>query len=172
MIVDQLETERLTFRRLVEADKEIWMEFCNTAEALTFLCFEVGDPKALDAWFEKQWGRYQDTNSGLCAMIHKDTGELIGQCGLLKQEIDGQTEWEVGYHVIPKFWKKGYGSEAAIGVKEMGFRNQVAPYIISTIHVDNVASQIVARRNGMKIWKQTTFMDLPVQIWRQFAPEE
>jgi len=37
-------------------------------------------------------------------MILKSTGELIGDCGLTVQDVDGAKEVEIGYHVRRDHW--------------------------------------------------------------------
>lgn len=166
MIAEGVETKRLRLRKLEERDKEPLREFFDHPQSFDYLWSTAGVPDVLGVWFERQWARYEANRGGLCAVVLKETDEIVGQCGLLVQDIDGEPEWEIGYHIIPRFWGKGFATEAAIGVKEFAREKKVAKYIISTIHVENVASQKIAKRNGMTIWKETTYKDLPVQIWR------
>jgi RimJ/RimL family protein N-acetyltransferase len=84
------------------------------------------------------------------ALIHRKTGELVGQCGLLKQTLDGRTELEIGYHIIPRFRGRGFATEAARAFKQYAFDNNLSDSIVSIIHVDNVRSQRVAEKNGMQ----------------------
>jgi ribosomal-protein-alanine N-acetyltransferase len=167
MIAEGLETERLRFERLEKRHKAEWKDFFTDPDAVKFLTFDSSDPDLCDKWFAKQWRRYERGEGGLCVIVDKKSGKVVGQCGLLVQEIDGVIEWEVGYHVLPEYRGKGYASEAAQAVKQFGFQQQVSDHIISTIHVENIGSQRVAMRNGMKVWKRTIYKDLPVQIWRQ-----
>ena len=99
-------------------------------------------------------------------MIAKDTDELIGQCGLLVQKVDEKQELEIGYSLLPKFWNKGYASEAAIRAKEIAFGHNYSESLISIVHTDNFRSEKVAMKNGMKFEKTTTFKDMPVNVFR------
>jgi len=47
-------------------------------------------------------------------LIDKQSGDFIGQCGLLIQTVDEIEELEVGYSILPRFWNKGY----ATGLRE------------------------------------------------------
>ena len=49
---------------------------------------------------------------GLFVLIEKETGIRIGHAGLVKQEIDGKEEIEIGYWLLPQYWGKGYAREA------------------------------------------------------------
>ena len=49
---------------------------------------------------------------GLWAVVLKQTGELVGQCGLTLQDWEGRTVPEVGYLFQKAHWHKGYATEA------------------------------------------------------------
>ena len=49
-------------------------------------------------------------------MVLKSSGELIGDCGLTRQIVDGTDEIEIGYHVRRDLWGRGYAPEAAAGL--------------------------------------------------------
>jgi RimJ/RimL family protein N-acetyltransferase len=165
-ILNGLKTARLTFRKVKKDDVDAWMEFFNSQEALRFLPFKQHSRKACEEWIERQELRYKETNSGLCALIEKNSRELVGQCGLLQQEVDGQIEIEIGYHLLPRFWQQGYATEAAKAAKDFAFQNKLTDSVISIIHKENVNSQRVAEKNGMRIDKETNWRGFPVYIYR------
>jgi RimJ/RimL family protein N-acetyltransferase len=99
-------------------------------------------------------------------LLEKESNEFIGQCGLIKQEVDGKTEIEVGYHVFKKYWGRGFAPEAAKIFLEYAFNNNLSDSVISIIHVGNTKSQRVADKNGLTREKQTRWSDLDVFIYR------
>jgi [ribosomal protein S5]-alanine N-acetyltransferase len=167
MILDGLETTRLRFRKLTLGEVTSWVEFCSDEVAIKYLWFTVDEAKtASEAWIKKQLLRYEEVDCGLCAVELKETGEFIGQCGILLQDVDGNKEWEVGYHFKPAFWNKGFATEAARASRDAAFSHGLSDHIISIVHVDNERSAQVALRNGMDLWKTTTFSTFPVNIFR------
>ena len=42
-----------------------------------------------------------ENSFSLLALNDKITDSLIGMCGLLSQEVQGQPELEIGYHLLP-----------------------------------------------------------------------
>jgi len=88
---------------------------------------------------------------GLWATIHKESNSFIGRCGLLPWEIDGKLEIEVAYLLDKNFWHQGLATEAANGILKYAFENLNLSRIICLMDPDNIASQNVAKRIGMKL---------------------
>ncbi len=149
MNIEKLETERLYIRRLTLDDTENWMEFIQGEGSLDYFNFVKPDRESCEWWIKRQLKRYEDDGFGLMALIVKENDEMAGQCGLLKQELEGKTEIEIGYSLIPRFRGFGFATEAAIAFRNLAFANHLCESIISIIHVDNIASQKVAEKNGM-----------------------
>lgn len=165
---DGLQTERLTTRFLISEDLKIWTKFFEDEECVKFFPtfgFNTSEERAKH-WLDKQLARYKDNRYGLQALIHKETGEFIGQCGLLAQDVDGIIELEVGYHIFKQHWGKGYATEAAQLFKKYAFDHHQCKSLVSIIHVDNVLSQKVAERNGMKRDKLVKFFEADHYVYR------
>lgn len=166
MLLNELTTTRLRFRPLTLDDKPRLMDFFIDPEATEFHCIKTDIDTYADTWLRRQLGRYANELGGLHAIELAETGELVGQCGLLYQWVDGIPKWEVGYHFLRDFWGKGYATEAAQACRDFGFENEMAETLISLIHPDNLRSQAVAKRNGMTEWKRTTWREMPVVVFR------
>lgn len=144
------ESARLTMRPLMLNDAEQWEDFMTSNEATELFPPNLKPPHfTAKEWIERQMKRYENEELGLLALIEKQSGDFVGMSGLLKQELDGEPEIEVGYHLLPKFWKNGYAREAASYLMKFGFRVLKPKSIISLIHIDNIASQRVARANNL-----------------------
>ena len=92
-------------------------------------------------------------------LVDKKTGKMVGQCGLLIQKIEGETRLEIGYSILPQYWGKGYATEAAKKHRDFAFENNYWPNLISAVHVDNIASEKVALKNGMILEKTVKLED-------------
>jgi RimJ/RimL family protein N-acetyltransferase len=166
MILENQLTPRLRFRSLKLADKDALMEFFSDPAATEFLFPQVPPEEFADAWISRQTRRYEKSGTGLCAITQKDTNELVGQCGLLLQFVDGIPKLEIGYHFIRRFWGQGFATEAAAACRDFAFENELAETVISLIHPNNFRSQAVARRIGMTPWKETVWRGNPVVVFR------
>ena len=120
-------------------------------------------------WLDRQRLRYQQYGFGLWAVILKKSDEMIGQCGLTMQDYEGQEVLEVGYLFQKSHWRQGYATEAAVACKNYAFEKLHATEVYSIIRENNIASQKVAKRNGMivcgKIVKHYYGMDMPHLVY-------
>ena len=140
-----------------------------TPEDAPALLRTMGDPVAMVAyertfslpdiqvWIEKNIRRYARFGAGLWAAELLENGEVIGQCGLVPQEVDGLSFWEIGYLCERRHWHRGYATEAARASRNYGFDVLSAPALYSIIKHDNQPSQNVARRVGMTPWKKVHY---------------
>ena len=159
-------TERLLFRAISMDDRHWWMEYINSADAIRFMSLTVGGEDSCREFIQRALDRQRTDGSGLNAIIEQASGKPVGMIGLLTQVVDGVNELEVGYHLLPSAWGKGYATEAAIACKEFARQHKVVPSVISLIDHENFASQAVAKRNGMTYEKDTVHRGVPAMVWR------
>lgn len=167
LLLEGEETERLFFRRLVKSDFETWLPFHQDQRTSQFWEGLPQNPKiACQQQFDRTFERYEKGLGGMQALILKTSGYLIGLCGLLVQTVDTVQELEIGYSILPRYWRRGYAAEAAQKCKRYAFENHLADSLISIIQINNVASQEVALKNGMHRDKTTIYRNNPVHIYR------
>ena len=112
------------------------------------------DERGARRWIEWSMHNYASFGLGWWAAELSDTGEFIGDCGVTPQVIDGETLPELGYHIDKKYWRRGYGKEAARAVIDYVFTNTAHPVLYSYTTVGNVASFSLAESVGMKKIKE------------------
>lgn len=167
LLLEGQESARLEFRKLKPSDFEDWLPFYHNPLSTLYWDGLAQDPEtACREYFDKIFYRYDHKLGGMNALIHKISKEFIGQCGLLVQEVDGIKEVEIGYSILPKYWRQAYATEAAKKCMDFAFAKRLADSLISIIHVDNIPSQKVALTNGMRLEKTTRYKNNPVLIFR------
>ena len=100
-------------------------------------------------WITKNIERYQMFGFGLWAVVLKETGEMIGDCGVTMQTINGNIKPEIGYHINRKFQRQGYAKEAAQKCRDWTFENTTFNMLYSYMKEKNIASSATAIANGM-----------------------
>ena len=100
------------------------------------------------------------------AVIDKETNKLIGMSGIVKMEIDGQEQVELGYHLAKIYWGKGLGTEIARAVRDYAFNVLKLTELTAVIDKENIASQHVAEKIGMKYWKDSFIFGKTYKVYR------
>ena len=116
-----LETDRLYLRKMTQEDYSALCRMLQDPDVMYAYEHAFSDEEA-HQWLHKQLARYEEYGFGLWAVILKETGEMIGQCGLTMQDWNGREVLEVGYLFCKDFWHKGYAIEAAAACKNMHLR--------------------------------------------------
>jgi ribosomal-protein-alanine N-acetyltransferase len=147
--VPVLETPRLILREMTPHDTPALHAVLGDSETMRwyprgFTSGEVGD------WIARQIARYP-SGAGLLGLVLKDTGQFIGDCGPVWQEIDGSAELEIGYHVHRHHRNQGLATEAARGVRDYAFSTLGCDHVVSIIRPENLASRRVAEKNGLTV---------------------
>lgn len=160
----ELETPRLRLREMTPLDAAALLAVWGDARAMRWY------PRALtreevDVWIKKQMERYP-SGTGLLAMVLKDTGEVIGDCGPVWQEPDGPPEVEIGYHVRRDCWNQGFATEAARAVRKYAFAELGCDHAISLIRPENLQSRRVAEKNGLTLHRMVIWRDYEHCVYR------
>jgi [ribosomal protein S5]-alanine N-acetyltransferase len=157
-LLDGEYTDRLVFRKIDIADFNDWLVFHKDPGSSAHWHAERADPETeCRKWYDKQYYRYANNLGGMNALVEKQSGKLIGHCGLLIQTVDAERELEVAYSLIPEFRNKGYATEAARKCLGFAFENLLADSLISIISLTNIPSQRVALKMGMAEEKRTVY---------------
>ncbi|MBY6271198.1 GNAT family N-acetyltransferase [Caldibacillus debilis] len=142
-----LETRRLILREFEAEDLEPLHRIFSDPETMKYYPAPFPVQKTRD-WIRRNQERYRNDGYGLWAVCLKETGELIGDCGLVKQIIDVGTEVEIGYHINKKHWSKGFATEAAQACKDYAFERLGISKLICIIDPGNAPSIRVAEKIG------------------------
>jgi [ribosomal protein S5]-alanine N-acetyltransferase len=165
-----MRTDHLPVRTIVETDRLTLREF--TAQDAAGLALVLSDPETMryypapldrtgvDQWVQRNLARYRDDGVGLWAMNLKATGEMIGDCGIIRQDVENSYFYEIGYHLRRDYWGQGLATEAAVACRDWAFANLKTDRLISLIRPENLPSRRVAERNGMEIWKEVNWRGL------------
>ena len=144
-----LETKRLVLREMNKDDYEALYAVLADSDIMQHYPYTF-DEKRVKEWIERNINRYKENGFGLWAVCLKDTGEMIGDCGLTLQNIEGEILPEIGYHIRSDCQRRGYASEAAMAVRNWAFQNTDYPALYSYCKYTNTPSIKTAESIGMR----------------------
>jgi ribosomal-protein-alanine N-acetyltransferase len=151
-----LETERLALREMRLGDLDFVSAMLADTELMRYYPQTCSREDAA-AWIKRQTERYERDGHGLWLVESKQSGEPVGQVGLIMQEVEGAPEPEIGYLIHRPFWRLGYAYEAAAATRELALGPLGMRRVISLVRPINVPSQAVARKLGMSLERTTSF---------------
>ena len=148
-----LETERLIVRDWHEDEAPRLLDILSRVEVAKWL--GDGEPVLMKDLDEARLriARYTDLSGvpplGIWAVEVRETGTVAGTVLLLTLPNDEDGEVEIGWHLHPDSWGKGYASEAARALLAHGFAHGL-PEILAVTHLTNEPSMKVAGNIGMR----------------------
>ncbi|HIE6628002.1 GNAT family N-acetyltransferase [Bacillus luti] len=159
-------TDRLQFRKYTMDDLQFYASLWGNEKVMRYigngaLKTYMQCKKSLEEWVIPSY----KSGLGLFVLIEKETGIRIGHAGLVKQNIDGKEEIEIGYWLLPQYWGKGYAKEAAAAFRDYGFQALRINRLISLINPNHPASIFVARKTGLSYEKTTSFHGMDVLVY-------
>lgn len=143
-----LETERLLLREMEPKDYDALYAVLADSDIMQHYPY-IFDEARVRNWIARNRERYQKDGFGLWAVVLKESGEMIGDCGITLQNIHGQMLPEIGYHIRKEQQRKGYASEAAAACIRYAFDKFEFPAVYSYMKYTNIPSQKTAMKNGM-----------------------
>lgn len=144
-----LETTRLLLREMTPNDFAALYAVLGDSDITEHYPYTFDEARVKN-WIVRNMERYQKDGFGLWAVILKETGEMIGDCGITLQNIHGQMLPEVGYHIRKDHQRRGFASEAAAACIRWAFENHDFPAVYSYMKYTNIPSQKTAMKNGMQ----------------------
>ena len=143
-----LESERLIFRKITENDFDDLAVMFRDPEVMAAWEHTFTDEQ-IHKWIENQIVRYKNHIVGYFAAIRKDTGEFVGQMGLMWNDFGELRALEIGYILKREYWGNGYAAEGAAAFAQYGFTEIGVNKVYASIRPQNERSIRVADRIGM-----------------------
>ncbi|MFT6292402.1 MAG: RimJ/RimL family protein N-acetyltransferase [Ilumatobacter sp.] len=164
MATELLRTDRLDLRRPVEADRSVFVDlFCRD----DFMVFSGGtlSAEASDARFDVMLKNGSETRFAKQPVVRRDSGQIVGYCGVAWFDFEGQRRHEFGYRFISEARGYGYATEAGKALLDLAAESFDGE-LIAMIDPTNVASKRVAVKLGFEFWKLAEVNDCVDEIYR------
>ncbi len=150
-----LETDRLLLRELNVEDAENFYNLNLNPNVIKYTgdaAFKSVEEARL---FLENYHEYKRNGYGRWAVIHKETNQFIGWCGLKFDPVENETD--IGFRFFETMWNRGYATESAIACLEYGFETLNLKRIIGRAMKENSASIQVLKKIGLEYERDTVF---------------
>jgi len=146
-----LETPRLLLRRFREADLEPFLAYRNRPEVARYQSWLIWSrEQGLELIEDQQQVEPGDFGIWFQYAIElKESGELIGDCGLCVKVAMPKTA-EIGFSLAPEHQGQGLATEAVAAVVDFAIRALGVERIIAIVMQDNDRSAALLRRLGLQ----------------------
>ena len=141
-----IETERLILRPVVPDDYEAAFKWCGDPKVNKFMIYPLyTNAEDVRTYFASR--DLDDPNNYDLGIVLKETGELIGQGGLVySPEKD---VWVIGYNLRADQWGNGYVPEAMEGIIAEIQKTRKINAIVGEFALENAKSGRVMEKLGM-----------------------
>lgn len=166
--IPEIETERLRLRAFTPDDLDELYQVFGDAEVMRYI--SGGRPRSLEdtrTGLLRSLEGWRERGFGLWAVTIKESGKVIGYCGLIF--LDETPEVEVAYGLARAFWGMGYATEAARAGLRFGFEVVKLERIVAVVNPGNVSSQRVLEKLGMVYSRQAHHYDEDLMYYEIYA---
>ena len=153
----EIETARLLLRMFSQDDLDDLSRIYADADVMRYLSGHPLTREQTAGWLKYFLAGWEQYGFGWWAVVLKESGELIGHCGL--QFIHVSPEIEVTYGLATAYWRKGLASEAACACLRYGFEELKLDRIYALADPANTGSHRVMERVGMTYDKTEYYKD-------------
>lgn len=145
-----IQTPRAVIRPYTKADVARVLPILSDPVTMSF--WELPpDEEAVAAWVARNARSFRETGMGRMLVELRETGETVGDCGIMRAEVGGREENDLGYIIHYSYRGLGLGTECARACLEYGLRDLGLRRIVANMPQDHTASARVAEKLGMRL---------------------
>jgi ribosomal-protein-alanine N-acetyltransferase len=155
---DELETARLRMRLFTTADLDRMCEITRDTDVMRFIGY--GHPLTREETLKNLdiiMNGFRRRGYGRWALERRDTGALVGYCGL--SAGNPEVGIELAYMLAREEWGKGLALEAGRASLRYGFETLGVDSIAGLTFHNNRRSRVVLERLGMKFLRDACYYD-------------
>lgn len=146
-----VQTARLSFRDLTVDDYDAVHLYASDPEVTRYTAFGPNTPERTKGFLQLVTEEAQQTDRAnyAFAVIHKETNQLIGSCGLMRSDKNGP-QYSFGYVLRKDRWGQGLASEATRALVKFGFDELRAHRLWAHVFLGNKASEQLLQKLGFR----------------------
>jgi [ribosomal protein S5]-alanine N-acetyltransferase len=142
------ETDRLVVRHYTLEDKNNFFMLNGDEEVMRYIRPVKSREETDEFLMEVINYSLKFPERGRMAVVDKVTGEFVGSFAIIP--VDGNSEMQLGYSLLPPHWGKGYATELTLAGLEYVFTKTNLDRIYAYTERPNLPSQRVLLKAGFK----------------------
>jgi RimJ/RimL family protein N-acetyltransferase len=154
---DELETARLRLRMFAPGDAFDFSSITRDPEVMRYI--GEGQPISADetaANLENIIRAFRRRGFGRWAVVHKESGRLVGYCGF--STMLPAAGVELAYMLARPFWGRGLAAEASRACLRYAFEEMCLPSVSGITRPGNLRSRRVMESLGMKFLREEVYV--------------
>jgi RimJ/RimL family protein N-acetyltransferase len=164
--LDRFTTERLIAERLITEHEDDLLKLHQDPEVARSLGGKRTRPE-VQMMIERYLRHWDDHGYGIWCLRDRGTSAFVGRAGLATVEIEGVTETEVVFALMPGFWGQGLASELVATVVERAHPDLGLDDAVGYTPTGNIAAQRVLGKNGFAVERDIFHAGLPQILFRR-----
>jgi len=162
--MENIETKRLLLRPLILEDMDKLFELYGDFQLMQYITGQPRDYEETYARLSAHIADHEAYGFGLCAAILKNSGEMIGRCGLEPVKKSNSIHGDIAWMFKKDYWNQGLATEFGEAMIAYGFSYLPIDRIFATADHANTASVKVMKKLGM-VYVQSTKRGVEYEIW-------
>lgn len=159
-----MNSERLILKHYTELDFDEYFQLVSNADVMKMV---TGRPD-LESEARKRFGEMlsdniENSEIGRFKLSLRSDGSFVGHSKLVMTK---KNEAEIGYLLMPEFWKQGYGTEIAKAMINLGKQVDIIHNLIAIIDPENMASKRILEKQGFQWDYDGEYIGLPAAYYK------
>lgn len=141
-----MSAERIGFSKWEEQDYQLAESLWGDPEVTRYICVSgIFSLEDVARRLKQEIANDREYGIQYWPIFEIGSNAFVGCCGLRPRNVN---EYEIGFHLRPEFWGRGYAAEAAKTVIHYAFKDLKAEKLFAGHNPANAASQKVLRKLG------------------------
>jgi RimJ/RimL family protein N-acetyltransferase len=152
--MSRIETERLVLKLYTDREKDDFVRLLTDPIVMRYVDKgPLSREQAESLWRRLMDDFYPNGVDTIWAVFAKDDRRYVGNASL-RPRPERQTDWEIGYYLLPVEWGKGFATEIASRLVRFGFETAGLKEVYATVDKENLASISVLEKSGLEFYRK------------------
>lgn len=169
--IEHFETERLDARRVQASDlPDIYAMDSDPRVMATLGGLRTNAETR--AYLDRNLAHWERHGYGVWTLRSRVDRRFVGRAALRHVEVEGVPEIEVGYALMPEYWRQGLATEVAHAIVSIAFDRLGLGSLVAFCLPTNAGSRRVMEKSGAVYERDIIHAELPHVLYRFNVPPQ